>query len=69
MIEPSVYHPTGTAAKMSRELGGVLDEQIGVHDVLGLTVVDASMIPSLIGATTSITVYAVAEKVNVQLSD
>lgn len=64
VINPSVYHPAGTAAKMPREWGGVVDEELGVHGLKGLSIVDASIMPTLIGATTSMTVYAVAEKVS-----
>ncbi|TEA19227.1 Dehydrogenase xptC [Colletotrichum sidae] len=61
-IIPSVYHPVGTTAKMPRELGGVIDENLLVYGVKKLRVIDASMMPTTVGATTSMTVYAVAEK-------
>lgn len=63
-VIPSVFHPVGTCAKMPRELGGCVDEKLRVYGTRRLSVVDASMMPTLIGATTSMTVYAVAEKVN-----
>ncbi len=47
-LRPTMYHPSGTAAMLPRALGGV---------------VDASMMPLLVGANTCLTVYAVAEKV------
>lgn len=59
---PSVYHPVGTAAKMPREWGGVVGEDLMVYGVRGLSVVDASMMPTIVAGTTSMTVYAVAEK-------
>ncbi|KAK4184032.1 putative GMC oxidoreductase [Podospora australis] len=59
---PSVFHPVGTAAKMPRDWGGVVDEELRVYGVKRLSVVDTSVFPTLIGATTSLTVYAVAEK-------
>ncbi|KAH7121277.1 glucose oxidase [Dendryphion nanum] len=59
---PFGYHPIGTAAKMPREFGGVVDEELKVHGVEGLSVVDASVMPTLIGGTTQFTVYAIAEK-------
>lgn len=62
-IIPSVFHPIGTAAKMPREWGGVVDEELLVYGVKGLSVVDASLMPTIVGGTTSMTVYAVAEKV------
>ncbi len=63
-LSPTEYHPAGTAAMMPRELGGVVDEELKVYGVQGLRVVDASMIPTLPGANTCQTVYAVAEKVS-----
>lgn len=62
-IIPSVFHPIGTAAKMPREWGGVVDEELLVYGVEGLSVVDASLMPTIVGGTTSMTVYAIAEKV------
>ena len=59
---PFGYHPVGTAAKMPEELGGVVDEDLLVHGVQRLSVVDASIMPTLIGGTTQFTVYAIAEK-------
>ncbi|KAK4168448.1 hypothetical protein QBC43DRAFT_360353 [Cladorrhinum sp. PSN259] len=61
-IVPTVYHPIGTAAKMPREWGGVVDEELRVYGVKGLRVVDASIMPTIVGATTSMSVYAIAEK-------
>jgi choline dehydrogenase-like flavoprotein len=63
-ITPSVYHPVGTAAKMPREWGGVVDEELGVHGLKGLSVVDASIMPTIVSAVTQMTMYAVAEKVS-----
>ncbi|PGH14497.1 hypothetical protein AJ79_02990 [Helicocarpus griseus UAMH5409] len=59
---PTLYHPIGTASKMPRELGGVVDESLLVYGVQKLRVVDASIMPTLVGAHTSQTVYALAEK-------
>ncbi|KAF2455331.1 hypothetical protein BDY21DRAFT_324656 [Lineolata rhizophorae] len=59
---PRGYHPIGTASKMPRELGGVVDEGLLVHGTERLSVVDASIMPTLIGGTTQLTVYAIAEK-------
>ncbi|KAF2466213.1 alcohol oxidase [Lindgomyces ingoldianus] len=63
---PSVYHPVGTAAKMPRELGGVVDEELLVYGVQGLSVVDASIMPIIPGCPTTMTTYAIAEKVSFQ---
>lgn len=60
---PSSFHPIGTAAMLPKRLGGVVDEDLLVYGVKGLSVVDASIMPDLPGSYTQQTVYAVAEKV------
>jgi choline dehydrogenase-like flavoprotein len=62
-IIPSVYHPIGTASKMPRKWGGVVNEELLVYGLERLSVADASIMPVAIGGTTSMTVYAIAEKV------
>lgn len=62
-LDPSQYHPVGTCPMMPLDLGGVVDEKLRVYRVAGLSVVDASIMPLIVGATTQSTVYAVAEKV------
>ena len=57
------YHPVGTCATMPLELGGVVDKDLLVHGIEQLSIVDASIIPLLVGATLQASVYAVAEKV------
>ncbi|KAK3331568.1 hypothetical protein B0T19DRAFT_380035 [Cercophora scortea] len=61
-IIPSVYHPVGTTPKMPRERGGVVGEDLLVYGVKRLSVVDASIMPTIVAATTSMSVYAIAEK-------
>jgi choline dehydrogenase-like flavoprotein len=63
-ISPSYFHPVGTCAMMPRKLGGVVDEELKVYGVKRLRVVDASIMPVLVGANTCQTTYAVAEKVS-----
>lgn len=41
----SNWHPIGTAAMMSRDLGGVVDSRNRVYGVSGLRVVDGSILP------------------------
>ena len=65
---PQGWHPVGTAAKMRRELGGVVDDELRVHGVKGLRVADASIMPTLIGGTTQFTAYAIGEKVSCEAS-
>jgi choline dehydrogenase-like flavoprotein len=57
-------HPTSSCSMLKRELGGVVDSELRVYGVKGLRVVDASIMPMIIGSHTSSTVYAVAEKVS-----
>ncbi|RPA81165.1 alcohol oxidase [Ascobolus immersus RN42] len=61
-LNPSVYHPVGTAAKMPREWGGVVSEDLLVWGTKKLSVIDGSIMPVIVGATTQQTVYAIAEK-------
>ncbi|KAK4460137.1 putative GMC oxidoreductase [Cladorrhinum samala] len=61
-VVPSVFHPVGTAARMPREWGGVVDSGLQVYGVKGVSVVDTSVWPTIVGGTTSMTVYVVAEK-------
>ncbi|KAL8921112.1 MAG: hypothetical protein Q9208_005865 [Pyrenodesmia sp. 3 TL-2023] len=55
-------HPVGTCAMMPKEHGGVVDPQLRVYGIKGLSVVDASIMPIIPAAHTQSTVYAVAEK-------
>jgi len=63
-LGPSAFHPVGTAAKSPLEHGGVVGEDLLVHGIKRLSIVDASIFPLLVAATTQSTVYAVAEKVS-----
>lgn len=67
-IIPSVYHPIGTCAKVPRESGGCVDEQLKVYGTSRLSVIDGSIMPTNVGATTQMTVYAIAEKVGAHLA-
>ncbi|GAB1742872.1 hypothetical protein NU219Hw_g8577t1 [Hortaea werneckii] len=55
-------HPTSSCSMMRRDLGGVVNPFLKVYGVERLRVVDASIMPIIIGSHTSSTVYAVAEK-------
>ena len=64
VLIPTNFHPVATAAKKPREKGGVVDEELLVHGVKGLRVVDGSIMPLLPGANTQQPVYMLAEKVS-----
>lgn len=60
------YHPSGTAAMMPLELGGVVDPDLLVYGTTNLRVVDASIMPLVPAAHLQAVVYGVAEKVCLQ---
>lgn len=55
-------HMSCTCPMMPRDLGGVVDTDLLVYGVSGLSVADASIMPLIPGAHLCATVYAVAEK-------
>lgn len=60
----SNFHAVGTAAMMSRELGGVVDSALKVYGTKNLRVVDASVLPMQVSGHTTSTLYAVAERIS-----
>lgn len=57
----TLYHPAGTC-KMGEDASSVVDAQLRVHDVAGLRVADASMMPKIVRGNTNAPVMMIAEK-------
>ncbi|MBV6416023.1 MAG: Oxygen-dependent choline dehydrogenase [Steroidobacteraceae bacterium] len=55
------YHSVGTA-QMGRDAQTVVDERLRVHGIDGLRIVDASIMPRIVGANTNMAVIMIAEK-------
>lgn len=57
----TVWHPVGTC-KMGNDPEAVVDDQLRVHGVEGLRVVDASIIPSIVNGNPNAAIMMIAER-------
>ncbi len=59
----TVHHPVGTCRMgLASDPGAVVDDQLRVHGIDGLRVVDASVMPDIVGGNVNATVVMIAER-------
>ena len=57
-----IYHPVGTALMSDTRPDAVVDSQLRVHGVRDLRVVDASVMPTIVGGNTHAPTVMIAER-------
>ncbi len=57
-----IYHPVGTARMSDSHPDAVVDSQLRVHGLQGLRVIDASVMPTIVGGNTNAPTIMIAER-------